>query len=77
MLEYITFTNVILALLIPVYIGFIVYFLSYAISYGISKGIYHWKRDFELFMDMMEEEAYQKEIARSMDAVKVENPTIQ
>lgn len=77
MLGYITFANVFLVLFVPFYLAFIGYFLSYAISYGFNKGIYHWKRDFELFMDMMEEEAYQKEIARSIDQIKAENPTIQ
>lgn len=77
MLSYITFTNIFLILTIPVYIGFIAYLLSYSISYGINKGIYIWRRDHEMFLEMMDDAQYEKEIERSVSAGKTENHTIQ
>lgn len=77
MLEYITFTNVFLVLVTPVYISFILYLISYSISYGFNKGLYVWRRDHEMFLEMMEDAQYDKEIQRTMSAVQTENPTIQ
>jgi hypothetical protein len=50
MFEYLTFTNAIILFLVPGYICI----CAYAASYGFCKGVYYWRRDFEYFVDFME-----------------------
>jgi hypothetical protein len=66
--QYITFTNMIIILLIPVY----VYVLAYCVGYGFYKGKFYWKRDHWYFLDVMKQCESEEEICDQFSKEELE-----